>query len=168
MVAGNWKCTFQLSCSITEKCAFSFRSPHRRRSWGCRGSGPTQSCNKGGPPMDGPTKLSDQKLTFVPYKTYSSKIFFCVRHAYKSHHQPFSLYMTIYRLLTTIILYLFCRIVFLLNFASMLLTIVLIHLLLCLLLSFLKKLKVVSFITPSLLNLFPLLLDGFTTLSVFF
>jgi hypothetical protein len=38
---------------------------HRRRSWGVPGSGPTQSCNKGGPPMDGPTQLLDKKMTFV-------------------------------------------------------------------------------------------------------
>jgi hypothetical protein len=44
----------------------------------------------------------------------------------------------------------------------MLLTLLLLHLLLRLFLSFLKKLKTCSFIYPFLLKLFPLLLDGFT------
>jgi hypothetical protein len=55
--------------------------------------------------------------------------------------------MTI-RYLTTIILFLLCGTVFLLNFASMLLKLVLFHLLLCLLLSFLKKIKTCLFHLP--------------------
>jgi hypothetical protein len=85
-----------------------------------------------------------------------------VRCICKSSPTIFNMSDDSYKLLTTIILYLLCVIVFLLNFISELLTLVLLHLLLCLLLSFLKKLEHISFIPPFLLTIFPLLLDGFT------
>jgi hypothetical protein len=59
---------------------------HRRRSrggGGVPGSGPTQSCNKGGPPMDGPIQLLDNKMTFISSDINSSKVSFSVRQTEK-------------------------------------------------------------------------------------